>query len=105
MYRRVNLWVEEVILVKGVPWVGDGGVSGVSLSVVSSADDKNGEIAGNGGIWSDDGSSDGSDYESDAGGILSNHSVAFSLRERWKKRNLDVSLVAPSACMLSTILK
>ncbi|GKF03122.1 hypothetical protein Tco_0030045, partial [Tanacetum coccineum] len=30
----------------------DGGVLGVSLSVVSSADDKNGEIAGNGGIWS-----------------------------------------------------
>ncbi|GJX64966.1 hypothetical protein Tco_0299309 [Tanacetum coccineum] len=44
----------------------DGGVSGVSLSVVSSADDKNGKIAGNGGIWSDDGSSDGSDSESDA---------------------------------------
>ncbi|GJY65651.1 hypothetical protein Tco_0467889 [Tanacetum coccineum] len=30
---------------------GDGGVSGVSLSVVSSSDDKNGEIAINGGIW------------------------------------------------------
>ncbi|GJQ98136.1 hypothetical protein Tco_0009275 [Tanacetum coccineum] len=52
---------------KGVPWVGDGGVSGVSLSVVSSSDNKNGEIAGNGGIWSDDGSLDGSDSESDAG--------------------------------------
>ncbi|GKE85658.1 hypothetical protein Tco_1559400 [Tanacetum coccineum] len=62
-----DLWVEAVISVKGVPWVGDGGVSGVSLSVVSSSDDKNGEIAGNGGIWSDDGSSDGSDSESDAG--------------------------------------
>ncbi|GKE25427.1 hypothetical protein Tco_1440811 [Tanacetum coccineum] len=32
-----------VILVKGIPWVGDGGVSSVSLSVVSSADDKNDE--------------------------------------------------------------
>ncbi|GKF87951.1 hypothetical protein Tco_0258828, partial [Tanacetum coccineum] len=49
-----------------VSWVGDGGVSGVSLSVVSSADDKNGEIAGNGGIWSDDGSLDGSNSISDA---------------------------------------
>ncbi|GJW47167.1 hypothetical protein Tco_0078813 [Tanacetum coccineum] len=49
----------------------DGGVSGVSLSVVSSSDDKNGEIAGNGGIWSDDGSLDGSDSESDAsGGVI-----------------------------------
>ncbi|GJT61492.1 hypothetical protein Tco_1005025 [Tanacetum coccineum] len=49
----------------------DGGVSGVSLSVVSSADDKNGKIAGNGGIWSDDGSSDGSDSESNAvGGVI-----------------------------------
>ncbi|GKC93170.1 hypothetical protein Tco_1158612, partial [Tanacetum coccineum] len=44
----------------------DGGVSGVSLSVVSSSDDKNGKITGNGGIWSEDGSSDGSDSESDA---------------------------------------
>ncbi|GJY09500.1 reverse transcriptase domain-containing protein [Tanacetum coccineum] len=35
---------------KGVPWVGDGGVSGVSLSVVSLVDDKNGEIAGNDGL-------------------------------------------------------
>ncbi|GKG30744.1 hypothetical protein Tco_0423232, partial [Tanacetum coccineum] len=57
----------EVISVKGVPWVGDGGVSGESLSVVSSFDDKNGEVAGNGGIWSADGSLDGSDSESDAG--------------------------------------
>nr|GEY94403.1 hypothetical protein [Tanacetum cinerariifolium] len=63
-----DLWVEEVISVKGVPWVGDGGVSGVSLSVVSSSDDKNGEVAGNGGIWSDDGSLDGSDSVSDADG-------------------------------------
>ncbi|GJR49407.1 hypothetical protein Tco_1399928 [Tanacetum coccineum] len=37
------------------------------MSVVSSSDDKNGDIAGNGGIWYDDGSSDGSDSESDAG--------------------------------------
>ncbi|GKC60399.1 hypothetical protein Tco_1087997 [Tanacetum coccineum] len=44
-----DLWVEVVILVKGIPWVGDGGVSGVSLSVVSSSDDKNGEVVGNGG--------------------------------------------------------
>ncbi|GKA37731.1 hypothetical protein Tco_0724296 [Tanacetum coccineum] len=65
-----DLCVEEVISVKGVPWVGDGGISGVSLSVVSSVDDKNGEIAGNSGIWSDDGSLDGSDSESDAGGVI-----------------------------------
>ncbi|GKF89568.1 hypothetical protein Tco_0263531, partial [Tanacetum coccineum] len=45
----------------------DGGVSGVSMFMVSSADDKNGEIAGNGGIWSDDRSSDGSNSISDAG--------------------------------------
>ncbi|GKG43956.1 hypothetical protein Tco_0483049, partial [Tanacetum coccineum] len=57
---------EAVISVKGVSWVGDDGVSGVSLSVGSLSDDsKNGEVAGNGGIWSDDGSSDGSDSESD----------------------------------------
>ncbi|GKC79514.1 hypothetical protein Tco_1130288, partial [Tanacetum coccineum] len=56
-----DLWEEEVISVKGIPWVGDGGVSGVSLSVVSLVDDKNGKVAGNCGIWSDDGSSDGSD--------------------------------------------
>ncbi|GKB64207.1 hypothetical protein Tco_0920393, partial [Tanacetum coccineum] len=61
-----DLWVEEVISVKGVSWVGNGGISGVSLSVVSSVDDKNDEIADNGGIWSDDGSLDGSDFESDA---------------------------------------
>ncbi|GJT30554.1 hypothetical protein Tco_0910829 [Tanacetum coccineum] len=63
-----DLWVETVISVKGIPWVGDGGVSGVLLSVVSSSDDKNGDIAGNGGIWSDDGSSDGSGSESDVDG-------------------------------------
>ncbi|GKF78295.1 hypothetical protein Tco_0230765 [Tanacetum coccineum] len=51
--------------------VGYGGVSGVSLSVVSSANDKNGEIAGNGGTGSDDGSSDGSNSVSDAvGGVI-----------------------------------
>ncbi|GJV82051.1 reverse transcriptase domain-containing protein [Tanacetum coccineum] len=33
------------------------------------ADDKNGKIAGNGGIWSDDGSSDGSNSISDAGAV------------------------------------
>ncbi|GKC59444.1 hypothetical protein Tco_1087042 [Tanacetum coccineum] len=62
-----DLWVEVVISVKGVSWVGDDGVSGVSLSMGSSSDDKNGEISGNGGIWSDEGSSDGSDSELDAG--------------------------------------
>ncbi|GKG52988.1 hypothetical protein Tco_0550100, partial [Tanacetum coccineum] len=45
-----NLWVEAVISMKGASWVGDDGVSSVSLSVVSSSDDKNGEISGNGGI-------------------------------------------------------
>nr|GFA15095.1 hypothetical protein [Tanacetum cinerariifolium] len=45
----------------------DGDVSGVSLTVVSSSDDKNGEVAGSGGIWPDVGSSDGSDSASDAG--------------------------------------
>ncbi|GKG04171.1 hypothetical protein Tco_0314558, partial [Tanacetum coccineum] len=59
-------WVEAVISVKGIPWVGDGGVSSDSLSMVSLFDDKNGKIDGNGRIWSDDGSSDGSDSESDA---------------------------------------
>nr|GEX32407.1 glycyl-tRNA synthetase / glycine--tRNA ligase [Tanacetum cinerariifolium] len=44
-------------------------VGGVSLSVVSSSDDKNGKTAGNGGIWPDDGSSDGSGV-SDAGGVI-----------------------------------
>nr|GFD61547.1 hypothetical protein [Tanacetum cinerariifolium] len=34
---------------------------------VSSSDDKNGEVAGSGGIWPDAGSSDGSDSDSDAG--------------------------------------
>ncbi|GKD22350.1 hypothetical protein Tco_1224053, partial [Tanacetum coccineum] len=50
-----------------VPWVGDGGVSGVLLFMMSLVDDKNGEVAGNDGIWSDDGTSDGSDSVSDAG--------------------------------------
>ncbi|GKE09915.1 hypothetical protein Tco_1413466 [Tanacetum coccineum] len=62
-----DLWVEVVISMKGILWVGDGGISGVSLSMVSSSDDKNGEMAGNGGTWSDDGSSNGSGSESDAG--------------------------------------
>nr|GFC93026.1 hypothetical protein [Tanacetum cinerariifolium] len=35
--------------------------------LVSSYGDKNGEIAGSGGIWPDDGSSGGSDSASDAG--------------------------------------
>ncbi|GJT72290.1 hypothetical protein Tco_1031576 [Tanacetum coccineum] len=39
------------------------------------------------------------------GGILSSHSAIFPVREKWKNLNLDVSLVAPSARMLSTILK
>nr|GFB40387.1 hypothetical protein [Tanacetum cinerariifolium] len=63
-----DLWVKEVISVKGVPWVGDGGVSGVSLSMVSSSDDC--ETAGSGGIWPDDGSSDGSDSVTDVGGVI-----------------------------------
>nr|GFB67352.1 hypothetical protein [Tanacetum cinerariifolium] len=61
----------------GVPWVGDGGVSGVSLFVVSSANDKSGEVAGNGGIWSDDGSSDGSDSVSDA--VSKQEMLAYNL--------------------------
>ncbi|GJY30203.1 hypothetical protein Tco_0413698, partial [Tanacetum coccineum] len=32
-------------------------------------------------------------------GILSSHYVAFPVREKWKNLNLDVSLVAPSACI------
>nr|GEY31707.1 hypothetical protein [Tanacetum cinerariifolium] len=65
-----NLWVKAVMSVKGVPWVGNGGISGVSLSVVSSSNDKNGETVGNGGMWSDDGSSNRSDSISDAGGVI-----------------------------------
>nr|GEW22980.1 hypothetical protein [Tanacetum cinerariifolium] len=68
--EKSYLWVEAIILVKRVPWVGDGGVSCVSLFVVSSADDKNGEVAGNGGVWSDDGSLDRPDSASDAGGVI-----------------------------------
>ncbi|GKE11387.1 hypothetical protein Tco_1414938, partial [Tanacetum coccineum] len=46
-------------------------VVGVSLSVVSSVDDKNGEIAGNGGILSDDRSSNRSNSISDTvGGVI-----------------------------------
>ncbi|GJV49205.1 hypothetical protein Tco_1439417 [Tanacetum coccineum] len=50
---------------QNVPWVGDGGVLGVSLSIVSLVDDKNSKVAGNDGIWSDIGSSDGLDSVSD----------------------------------------
>ncbi|GKD35247.1 hypothetical protein Tco_1250756 [Tanacetum coccineum] len=32
------------------------------------------------------------------GGILSSHYAAFPSREKWKNLNLDVSIVAPSAC-------
>ncbi|GJV21036.1 hypothetical protein Tco_1370056 [Tanacetum coccineum] len=56
-----------VISVKGYHVLGDDGVSGVVTVVGSSSDDKNSEIAGDGGIWSDDGSSNGSDSESNAG--------------------------------------
>ncbi|GKE49041.1 hypothetical protein Tco_1480299, partial [Tanacetum coccineum] len=34
-------------------------------------------------------------------GILSNHVAAFPFREKLKKHSLDVSFVAPSACMMS----
>ncbi|GJQ90282.1 hypothetical protein Tco_0001421 [Tanacetum coccineum] len=44
-----DLWVERVVLVNGVPWVGDGGVPGISLSEESSVDERNGEVAGSGG--------------------------------------------------------
>nr|GEX92149.1 hypothetical protein [Tanacetum cinerariifolium] len=81
-----DLWVKAVISVKSVSWVGDGAVSGVSLSVVSSSDDKNGETPGNVGIWPDDGSSDGSDSASDAvhvHSILSNLIVeSFTIPKR-----------------------
>ncbi|GKC15256.1 hypothetical protein Tco_1012038 [Tanacetum coccineum] len=44
-----DLWVERVVSVNGVPWVGDGGVSSISMSKESSIDEKNGEVAGSGG--------------------------------------------------------
>ncbi|GJV33389.1 hypothetical protein Tco_1393789 [Tanacetum coccineum] len=44
-----DLWVERVVSMNGVPWVGDGGVSGISLSEESSIDERNGEVAGSGG--------------------------------------------------------
>ncbi|GJX06012.1 retrovirus-related pol polyprotein from transposon TNT 1-94 [Tanacetum coccineum] len=47
-----NLWVERVVSVNGVPWVGDGGISGISLSEESSVDERNGEVAGSGDISS-----------------------------------------------------
>nr|GEY91972.1 hypothetical protein [Tanacetum cinerariifolium] len=37
-----------VVSVNGVPWVGDGGVSGISLPKESSVDERNGEVAGSG---------------------------------------------------------
>ncbi|GJX44572.1 hypothetical protein Tco_0261248 [Tanacetum coccineum] len=56
MTRRQNapdatgdLWVERVVLVNSVPWVGDGGVSGISLSEESLVDERNKEVAGSGG--------------------------------------------------------
>nr|GEW58990.1 hypothetical protein [Tanacetum cinerariifolium] len=39
------------------------------------------------------------------GGVLSSHSAAFPLREKGKNCSLDVSFVAPSSYMLSTIRK
>nr|GEX23434.1 hypothetical protein [Tanacetum cinerariifolium] len=45
-----DLRVERVIMVNGVPLVGDGGVLGVSLFEELSVDDRNGEIAGSGGV-------------------------------------------------------
>ncbi|GJV72007.1 hypothetical protein Tco_1492002 [Tanacetum coccineum] len=36
-------------------------------------------------------------------GILSSHSAAFLVREKWKNLNLDVSFVAPSACVGSLV--
>nr|GEU77973.1 hypothetical protein [Tanacetum cinerariifolium]GEV06743.1 hypothetical protein [Tanacetum cinerariifolium] len=38
------------------------------------------------------------------GGSLLNHSFALPFRVKWKNWNLDASFVAPSACMLSTML-
>ncbi|GJZ03742.1 hypothetical protein Tco_0537017 [Tanacetum coccineum] len=64
-----ELWVEREILVNGVPWMGDGGVSGVSLSKESSVDDGKGEVTGSGGILSDDGSSDVPGSISDTGEV------------------------------------
>ncbi|GKC31398.1 hypothetical protein Tco_1038692 [Tanacetum coccineum] len=56
MTRRQNapdatgdLWVERVVLVNSVPWVGDGGVSGISLFEESLVDERNKEVAGSGG--------------------------------------------------------
>nr|GEU49137.1 RNA-directed DNA polymerase, eukaryota [Tanacetum cinerariifolium] len=64
-------------------WVGDGGVSGVSLSIMSSSNDKNGETVGNGGIWLD-GSSNGSNSVSDVGKGWPDSTLLFTLiRSRW----------------------
>ncbi|GJZ01309.1 hypothetical protein Tco_0519270 [Tanacetum coccineum] len=88
--------------VRNLPWVGDGDVSGVSLSVVSSSDDKNGEIAGNSGRMSDDGSSDGSDSESDvvcvAGGVItgwwSNHWCGVPMLSSDESKEIEITEIA-----------
>ena len=50
-----ELEVDIVISVNGVPWVGDIGVSGVSLSDESSVDDSGGTMTDSGGgMWSDE---------------------------------------------------
>ncbi|GJV01781.1 hypothetical protein Tco_1335350 [Tanacetum coccineum] len=41
----------------------------------------------------------------EAGGSLSSHSFALPFRVKWKNQSLDASFVAPSACMLSTMLR
>ncbi|GJW41605.1 hypothetical protein Tco_0067450 [Tanacetum coccineum] len=64
-----DLWVERVILINDVPWVGGGGVSRMSPSEESSVDDRNGKVVGSGGIRSSDESSDGSDSVLDMGGV------------------------------------
>ncbi|GJU43823.1 hypothetical protein Tco_1201089 [Tanacetum coccineum] len=40
-----DLQVERVVSVNGVPWVGNDGVSGISLSEELSVDERNGEVA------------------------------------------------------------
>nr|GEU47650.1 reverse transcriptase domain-containing protein [Tanacetum cinerariifolium] len=94
--------------------LGDGGVSGVSLSVMSSSDDKNGKTAGNGGMWSDDGSLDGSDSVSDADSSsrhsLSDHSSpnlpstsAMPSRKRRRSPMTSVPALPPVSGALSPI--
>nr|GFA58054.1 hypothetical protein [Tanacetum cinerariifolium] len=55
----------RVVSVNGVPWVGDGGVSGISLPAESSVDERNGEVAGSGETSSDPSSDDLPDSSSD----------------------------------------